>query len=84
VSSPIRIEGLIEAPDTILRVDVVKDGKYVYTARPNSRSVKLDWRDTQVKPGKSYYYVRVFQRDTENPDGDPEIAWASPFYVTYQ
>ncbi len=36
------------------------------------------------KPGKSYYYVRVFERDTDNPEGDPEIAWGSPFYVTYQ
>jgi len=28
--------------------------------------------------------VRVFQRDPEAPDGDPEIAWASPFFVNYQ
>jgi hypothetical protein len=84
LSSPIRIQAVADAPDTIVRVDVVKDGKYVYTGRPNARSTKLDWRDSEVKPGKSYYYVRVFQRDPENPDGDPEIAWASPFYVTYQ
>jgi hypothetical protein len=80
---PVRIEALIDAPDTILRVDVVKDGKYVYTTRPMARSTKLSWQDTEAKPGTSYYYVRVFQRDTEKPDGDPEIGWVSPFYVTY-
>ena len=78
------IEASIQAPDTILRVDVVKDGKYVYTTRPNSKSASIRYRDNETKAGKSYYYLRVFQRDTENPDGDPEIGWASPFYVTYQ
>jgi hypothetical protein len=77
-----RIEAAISAPDTILRVDVVKDGKYVYTINPNARSATLSWQDREAKPGKSYYYVRAFQRDPENPDGDPEIGWASPFYVT--
>jgi hypothetical protein len=80
-----KIEATIDAPDTILRVDVVKDGKYVYTTRPNARQAKLSWRDAEAaKPGRVYYYVRVFQRDPENPDGDPEIGWASPFYVTYK
>ncbi len=84
VSRPPRIEAKIEAPDTILRIDIVKDGKFVYTARPNARAAELNFQDMEAKPGKSYYYVRVFQRDTEKPEGDPEIAWASPFYVTYK
>ncbi|MCZ2146887.1 MAG: hypothetical protein LC126_03830 [Bryobacterales bacterium] len=80
-----RIEANITAMDRILRVDVVKDGKYVYTMSPDGRTAaKLNWRDSEAKPGRSCYYVRVFQRDPENPDGDPEIAWTSPFYVTYQ
>jgi hypothetical protein len=83
LARPIRIEASIDAPDTILRIDVVKDGKYVYTVRPNARTAKLSWQDTEAKAGKSYYYVRVFQRDTEKPEGDPEIGWVSPFYVTY-
>ncbi len=79
-----RLEASIEAPDTILRIDVVKNGKYVYTTRPNGRSAKISWRDNEPQPGRTYYYVRVFQRDPEKPDGDPEIGWASPFYVTYK
>jgi hypothetical protein len=83
VASPPEITASIEAPDTILRIDVVKDGKYVYTTAPNARTASLRWRDAEVRPGRSYYYIRVFQRDTEKPDGDPEIAWTSPFYVRY-
>jgi hypothetical protein len=78
------MEATITSPDELLRIDVVKDGKYVYTTRPTGRSATLRWRDADSKPGKSYYYVRVFERDTDKPEGDPEIAWGSPFYVTYK
>lgn len=81
--TPARIEATVEAPDEILRIDIVKDGKYVYTTRPNARTARINWRDTDRQSGRSYYYLRVFQRDPDNPDGDPEIAWSSPFYVTY-
>ena len=84
VANPPLIEASISSPDELLRIDVVKDGRYIYTVRPTGRSATLRFRDTDVKPGRAYYYVRVFQRDTENPEGDPEIAWGSPFYVTYR
>ena len=83
-SAPPEIAIDIEAPDEILRVDVVKNGEYVYTRRPGGRSARLAYRDSAAAPGDSYYYVRVFQRDPENPTGDPEIAWASPFFVQYE
>jgi hypothetical protein len=84
VANPPLIEAAITAPDELLRVDVVKNGKYIYTTRPTGKSATLRFRDAAVKPGRTYYYVRVFQRDPEDPDGDPEIAWGSPFFVTYQ
>jgi hypothetical protein len=79
-----KIEAQIAAPNTILRVDVVKDGKYIFTTRPNSRTTTLRYQDTDTKAGKTYYYLRVFQTDTENPSGDPEVAWTSPWFVTYK
>ena len=82
-ASPPEIVIDVDAPDEILRVDVVKNGEYVYTQRPGGRSVSLAYRDTEAEAGDSYYYVRVFQRDPEKPDGDPEIAWTSPFFVQY-
>lgn len=57
----------------------------MYTTAPNARTASLRCRDAAVRPGRSYYYyyIRVFRRDTEKPEGDPEIAWTSPFYVPY-
>jgi hypothetical protein len=59
-------------------------GEYVFTQRPGGTQVRFTYRDANPKAGSAYYYVRVFQLDPENPVGDPEIAWASPFYVTYE
>lgn len=84
VASPPEILISAEAPDEILRIDVVKDGEYIYTQRPGGHQATLRYRDANPQRGKSYYYVRVFQRDPEAPEGDPEIAWASPFFVTYE
>ncbi len=84
VGSPPEIAIAIEAPDEILRVDVIKNGDYVYTQRPGGTHASLAYRDSAASLGESYYYVRVFQRDPDNPTGDPEIAWASPFYVKYE
>jgi len=81
-SAPIKI--IAKAPDLIQRVDVIKDGKYIYTKEPKSREFRGEFLDQSVKPGSCYYYVRVIQRDPDNPDGDPEMAWASPFFVTYE
>ena len=84
VSAPPEIAIDIEARDEIMRIDVVKDGEYVLTQHPGGRSAKLTYRDASPEKGDHYYYVRVFQRDTEKPDGDPEIAWSSPFFVKYE
>ncbi len=84
VSDPPTISFDIEAMDEILRIDVIKNGEYVYTQRPGGLRASLSYRDTAPRAGDSYYYVRVFQRDPEDPHGDPEIAWASPFFVQYE
>jgi len=82
--SPVNLVIEAKAPDTILRVDVVKDGKYIWTRNPKSREFRAEFRDTDVKKGECYYYVRLFQRDPEAPEGDPEMAWSSPFFVKYE
>jgi hypothetical protein len=82
--SPPSLRLEIKAPDEIRRVDVIKNGVHVWSKSPKVKSFKAVFRDFDVSPGKAYYYVRVFQRDTEAPDGDPEIAWTSPMFVTYR
>lgn len=81
---PPSLEIEIRAPDEIRRVDVIKNGMHVFTSNPGARTFKTVFRDFDVSPGKAYYYVRVFQRDPEAPEGDPEIAWSSPMFVTYR
>jgi hypothetical protein len=78
------IQVSIAAPDTILRVDVVKDGKYIYTTNPKTRTATVKFKDLNAGAGAAYYYVRVFQRDPNNPAGDPHAGWTSPWYVTYR
>ncbi len=74
----------VTARENILRVDVVKDGKYIYTTKPNAKSAAIQFQDRSAAPGKAYYYLRVFQTDAEKPGGDPEVAWTSPWFVQYQ
>ncbi|MFQ6132841.1 MAG: hypothetical protein ACE5R4_12445 [Armatimonadota bacterium] len=74
----------IQAPDLIRRVDVIKNGAYAYTHEPGAKQFSFSFRDQDAEEGLTYYYVRVLQRDPEAPEGDPEMAWASPFFVNYE
>jgi hypothetical protein len=59
-------------------VYIVRDGQYVYTARPNQAVVDFSWRDNAAPRGRtSYYYVRG-----EQTTGD--LVWASPMWITYR
>ena len=80
-------------------VVIVKDNEYVYSVKPNSRTVEFQWTDGQATPGKtSYYYVRGTQvgqtqrRSAKSPQGERvqmqlnngEIVWVSPMWITYE
>jgi hypothetical protein len=59
------------------KVQVIKDGKYVYTQEPKKAEVEFTWKDNAPAPGKtSYYYVRGEQ-------ANGEIVWVSPMWITY-
>jgi hypothetical protein len=41
------------------KVTIVRDGKYVYSASPETQEVEFSWRDNQPQKDKtSYYNVR--------------------------
>jgi hypothetical protein len=62
----------------VAKVHVIRDNKYVYSAEPRSREVKLRYTDMDAPAGKtSYYYVRI-----EQADGN--LAWGSPMWITYK
>jgi hypothetical protein len=59
------------------KVHVIRDGAYVYSVEPKSRTVEFEWRDNNPRPGRvSYYYVRGEQEDGE-------LVWASPMWIRY-
>ena len=73
-----RIEISLNGTADFKRVAIIKDGRYVHSADPQSRQVKLTWTDSTAQRGNtSFYYVRG-----EQVDG--EIVWVSPMWITYR
>ena len=59
---------------TIQQIDLIKNRKFVYTARPGTREASFEFTDQEFGPGESWYYARVLQQDGQ-------LAWSSPIWV---
>ena len=71
-----RIEVSLVGTAAFEQVSIIKDGRYVHSASPRTRQVKMSWTDNTSQTGEtSYYYVRG-----EQVDG--EIVWVSPMWIT--
>jgi hypothetical protein len=66
----------VQGTGPIARIEVIKNNTFVHTDRPDGASSSFEYRDNDIKPGESYYYVRV-----EQVAG--QLAWSSPIWVTY-
>jgi hypothetical protein len=66
----------VEGTGPIDRIEVIKNNTFVHTDRPGGASASFEYRDNDVKPGGSYYYVRVEQ-------AGGQLAWSSPIWVDY-
>ena len=60
-------------PRDIGRIEVCRNGKFIHKATPKGREASISFVDKAPLPGRSYYYVRVIQKDEE-------IAWSSPVW----
>jgi len=70
------IDARIVAPADIVRMDVVRDARFIYTSEPNRKEAAFQFNDLDLKPGQSaYYYVRA-------QIGENDFAWSSPIWVT--
>lgn len=59
------------------KVDIIRDGKSVYSIKPQVSQVDFSWTDqTPASQKTNYYYVRG-----EQDDG--ELVWTSPIWITY-
>jgi hypothetical protein len=77
-AQPLQIRIIGTAPLTA--VEIIKDNKIVHSMQPDQtpNEVRLQFLDTDAKPGTtSYYYVRAQQ-------ADEQVAWSSPVWVRYQ
>ncbi len=72
---PVTLEVQAHGTAAIQRIDIIKNGRHVYTAEPGKDSVEFRWTDEEAPEGKlCWYYVRLLQKDGE-------IAWGSPMWV---
>jgi hypothetical protein len=68
----------VQGTGTIKQVDVIKNGKFIYTARPGEKQARFELTDREFGgAGESWYYARVLQEDGQ-------IAWSSPMWVRKQ
>ncbi|HUT09285.1 MAG TPA: CehA/McbA family metallohydrolase [Thermoguttaceae bacterium] len=69
----VKLEIVTRCPGEIQRIDVCRNNRFLYTESPEGREMELTYIDRDPLPGRSYYYVRVIQKDEE-------IAWSSPVW----
>jgi hypothetical protein len=75
VSGPPELAVSVTGTAPIERIDVIKDGAFVYTAKPGAAAARFTYRDQDYRGGEAYYYVRVIQTDKM-------MAWSSPIWVS--
>lgn len=73
-AGPVRLTAKIMGTDLIKRVELIRNGKFVYSQEPNAKNYNLEFADQTPPAGRSYYYVRVLQLDRN-------LAWSSPIWV---
>jgi len=59
----------------IHQIDLIKNQKFLYTARPGAKEAGFEFTDQEFGAGESWYYVRVLQQDGQ-------LAWSSPLWIT--
>lgn len=70
---PVTVKIVARCPQDIDRIEVCRNNRFIYTNNPPGRDASLTFVDTAPEEGRSYYYVRVVQKDEE-------IAWSSPVW----
>lgn len=73
-ATPVRIHTSIIGTDVIQQVDIISNGKILYSTSPGRNPVNFEYVTTSTPGQESYYYVRLSQRNGE-------MAWGSPVWV---
>src|SRR5262249_19714983 len=76
--SPPRFQIKVMGTDRLMQVEVIRDGEFVFTTRPEGANAEITYVDNNpVRGQESWYYVRVTQIDRN-------LAWSSPIWVKMQ
>jgi hypothetical protein len=63
--------------DEIASVEIIRNGEKMFDEKAEGVFVNYLLKDTQMKPGTSWYYSRILQKDGN-------MAWSSPVWVTVE
>jgi hypothetical protein len=78
IDAPPTFSVLVESPEPLRLVQIVKNGALVHTAKPGALSCRFDYVDREIRPGrKAWYYVRCEQENDRN-------GWSSPIWVEWK
>ncbi len=70
---PVTVQIKARCPAEIDRIEICRNNRFIYTHQPEGCEADLKYVDMDPEEGRSYYYVRVVQKDEE-------IAWSSPVW----
>lgn len=73
----VRVSIRARCPGALDRVEVCRNNRFIYSRKMDEgrREIDLTFTDRDPLEGRSYYYVRVIQKDEE-------IAWSSPVWFS--
>ncbi|GAB6166714.1 hypothetical protein JCM19992_27140 [Thermostilla marina] len=69
----VSVEITVSAPADIDRIEVCRNNRFIFQQPGDGTKANLTFVDRDPLPGRSYYYVRVIQKNGE-------IAWSSPVW----
>jgi hypothetical protein len=72
----VRVSVAIRSPEDVLRADVVRNNKDVFSRAGEGQSLEFEWKDPAPPSTDAYYYVRVVM-------GNENFAWSSPVWVDW-
>lgn len=72
-AGPVEVKIEASCPADIKRIEVCRNNRFVYTVSPTGREADLSYVDMEPPDSRTYYYVRLIQKDGE-------IAWTSPVW----
>jgi len=74
-AAPPRFTIRVLGTNAIKQVDLIKNRTFIYTMRPGTTRISLEFTDRDFGAGESWYYARVLQEDGQ-------LAWSSPVWIT--